>query len=171
MKKIPTSLVLILITITIFAQPKDNVKCRIWKPASFCDFPEPINFPERIMVISGIQQTAPCELIDKTNNLVGIWVTFPKGEVSKLNLTNGFKNIKLVGKNLRDTIYPNSLIMRDNSYLTLREYCYLSSNTKAEDCYMMLGDKKEYELIMLFKQAEIGDKLIIDNFLESFVKE
>ncbi len=123
------------------------------------------------MIIGRMRETLTCEMIDKTDNLVRIWVTFPKGVVSELHMTDRLKNLKLVGQNLNDTIYPHSLIMKDNSHTTFQEYYYLSSNTKAKDCYEMFGEKKEYDLIILFNHAEIGDKLIIDNFLEYFVLE
>ena len=80
MKRSFIVLVMFVLTISVFGQTKESVKCRIWKTESFCKIPENINVHGAVNYSKTFVDGICCKKLD-TLNLVGVWVTFQGKDV------------------------------------------------------------------------------------------
>ena len=96
MKKIQLIILAIVITVITYAQTNSNIKCRIWKPQSFCDIPDSLTGIWGIYCRQCSWNPINCSEIDKMGNMTGVWLTIPTNNGSRFKLKNEFKNISLI---------------------------------------------------------------------------
>jgi hypothetical protein len=169
LKKIFLTLAAVVITIATFGQTSETINCRIWKTKSFCTIPQSANLPGRVNFSHTLVKTVSCSELDKKKNLVGVWVTFKGKNASELKMTSFYKNISLICKDTKDTLHPIAYL--DMSQSNGRELIYTSNESTFGECIFKLKPKKKYDLFVIFSAGQVGDKLIIDNFLEAEIKE
>jgi hypothetical protein len=146
-----------------------NATSYLWNPASFnhnvesasgnfkldcngCDF----------SYISG------AELDGK--NYKGVWLRVSKDKKLKFKLETGLKNISLIRTegNKYYTIHPVAVGV-DGPQWRQKEWTYISNKFKTGGAIYTFGDHIDFYLI--FEDARAGDKLIIDDFVETVVVE
>jgi len=171
MKKYIITLVVFVMTITAFGQTKEIVKCRIWKTKSFCTLPDSINVPGAVNYTNTKIIGLPCDDLDRKANLVGVWVTFKGKNVRTLSMKSHYENITLVRKNSQEKIHPYAYMERSKPIREEGKPQYNSKESTMGACNFELKANKRYDLFIIFDAGQAGDKLIIDNFLETEITE
>ena len=172
MKKIFIIGAIFLGTISAFGQAREVIKCRIWKTKNYCLLPTAVNVPETAKYLVGASISGiSCSELDK-QNWVGIWITVREKNASELRLKNNFSNIRLLRKDSETVLLPVAYMSRakpigkeegNPQYLS-------NSTTFGGECIYELKVKERYDLFILFESADVGDTLIIEDFLEVEVK-
>ncbi len=146
-----------------------NAKSYLWQPASFnhnvdeagghfkmdcngCDF----NY------ISGSQ-------LDN-KNYKGVWMRVTRDKKTKFKLETGLKNISLIrieGSKIV-VIHPIAVGI-DGPQWREKEWTYYGNKFKANTATFNFGD--HIDIYMIFENAKVGDKLVIDDFVETLVVE
>ena len=166
MRKIFIILSMSVLTASVFGQTKESVKCRIWKTESFCIIPDDVNVPKSARYDSASLDGVSCTVLDEMD-IVGVWVTFQGKNVEELNLDSQFSSINLIRKKTKKTLHPIAYMNSgEESYSPL----YQSNKSTFRYCTYELEPNEKYDLFILFEDAQAGDKLVIEGFLEVVVK-
>jgi hypothetical protein len=170
-KKFFSVLVLFSLSVSAFGQAREIIKCRIWKTSSFCTIPNTVNIPENAKYLVGVSiSNIQCSELDK-QKLVGIWVTIREKNVSELRLKNNFSNVKLIRKDSGEVLYPVAYMSRSKPVGKEGNPQYLSGkSTFGGECVYELKPRERYDLFIIFETAEVGDKLVIEDFLEAEIR-
>ncbi|HBX51386.1 MAG: hypothetical protein A2275_00680 [Bacteroidetes bacterium RIFOXYA12_FULL_35_11] len=166
---------LILLTLTlsfsgIFAQKNKNLKCALWKPASFCEIPQKIKIHGFTCSETQLFIT-PCETLNEDKSNTGVIFKLPRKYGKKFQMVSGFKNIKLVRQKNGETVNPIALILAvRNPKTSIREYDYYSSKFTTKTFQFFWGIRRYLEFIMIFPGAEKGDKIIFDDIVEAEIE-
>lgn len=107
-----------------------------------------------------IMKTTSCSHLENMTNIKAVWL---KGKTDKeltLPVKSGFKNIVLVKSDGRE-LNPEAI----SHY-----YTGLGVISGYEGKYLNMIYKNKVELILFFKDAEEGDKVVIDGIIEAVVK-
>jgi hypothetical protein len=154
---------------TIPFNPSPNAKSYLWQPASFnhnveeaagkfkmdcngCDF----NY------VSG------SELDNK--NYKGVWMRVTRDKKTKFKLESGLKNISLIRTEGAKSIVIHPIAIGiDGPQWREKEWTYVSNKFKTNSAVYHFGD--HIDLYMIFENAKVGDKLVIDDFVETLVVE
>lgn len=150
-----------------FEQNISIVKCKIWKPESFCDLPDSIKTPGSYCLDCTLKNKT-CKQIEKKKNLVGVWITFTAETDTTFVLANKFKNISLVRKNNKKEIRPYAFLHWDqifSDHKLIFEYVYMTF-VRSKNYYLIFKAKTQVDIIFIFPGAEKSDKIVIDNFLQ-----
>ncbi len=116
-------------------------------------------FPGQVEM-DGTMRTTGCSRLENITNMKAIWL---KGKTNKkiiLAVKEGFKNIKLVKSDGRELL-PDAI----SHY-----YKGLGVISGYTGKYFNLFFKNKVELILFFKDAEEGDKIVIDETIEAVLK-
>jgi hypothetical protein len=171
MKRFFIVLALSFLLNSAFGQARELIKCRIWKTKSFCTLPNSVRVPEtaRDSVGASISSIA-CSELDK-QKWVGVWITIREKNVTELRLKNNFSNITLVRKDGEEILHPVAYMRRPTPVGKQEGNPQYISNksTFGSECVYELKPKERYDIFILFEAAEVGDKLIIDDFLEAVI--
>ncbi len=138
----------------------NSYSCSIWEGSSFCSGIKDFRFPGQVSVDGNIVTTS-CSKLGNINDLQAIHL---KGKTAKkliLSLTEDFKNIVLE-KNDGSKINPVAI---SHYYTGLG----VISGYKGKRFQMIFKDK--VELILFFKDVEVGDKIMIDKTIEAVVSK
>ena len=145
-----------------------NNRANAWKKLTcFCNVPDSLSLPSWRADSLQIESVS-CEQLDKKNNLIGIWLKLSEKDGSSFLLKGNFKNINQEKKNSKEIIYPEAI------YWNLAyddQHGYINSNFKTNGVKVKFGTHKIIDLIIIFPNAEKGDKLIIKDFIETLVQE
>ncbi len=171
MKKIFITLIALVMTMAVFGQTKEIIKCRIWKTKSFCTLPDSVNVPGAVNYSNTYIKGLSCSDLDKKENLVGVWVTFQGKNLTMLSLTSHYENITLVRKNTQEKIHPYAYMERSKPIEKDGKPQYNSKESTIGTCKYELKPNKRYDVFIIFEAGQVGDKLIIDNFLETEITE
>ena len=167
MKIILFFLLINVYSLTAFCQVLTDVKCKLWTPKDYCDAP-PSNSFHNIFNDLGCDdcglQTEECNKL-KNPNLIGVSLTFTISSDCMFNVESRFKNIKLVRSDGTKEL-PEILLYNNNMTGDLQEYLLKIEQGCIES---KLSQNKTYHLVMFFKKAKVGDKLIIDNFVNTVI--
>jgi hypothetical protein len=120
------------------------------------------------------EQTISCKTFDDniilgdSTILVGVWITFPGSLGAEINLAANFENISLISKQNGDTLHPGGILLpnlhKDENH---EKYMYLSPGSMFKKYLLKYGSKKTCDLIMIFFNAEVGDRIIVKNLLQT----
>ena len=154
--------------ISVFGQTKKSVECRIWKTESFCIVPDSAKIHSSIHYSAASMLGVSCSELDK-KNYIGVWVTFQGINKDKLILKNQYKNINLIRKKTKEIVHPIAYMERAEP-LTRYTPVFSSNKSTFEECIFELKPKEKYDLFIIFETAEVGDKLIIGDFLKVKIK-
>jgi hypothetical protein len=104
-------------------------------------------------------KTISCSRLEKVENIKAIWFKGKTDKKMTLTIKKGFKNIVLIKRDGRE-LNPDAI----SHYFTgLTVIGYIGRNLN-----LVFTDK--VELLLFFKDAEAGDKIVIDGILEAVVK-
>ena len=110
MKKYLILSIVICLTITIDAQTNSNIKCKIWKPQSFCNIPDSLTGIWSSFCLVCASGSIPCTEIDTMENMTGVWLSIPINISNKFKLKSHFKNISLIKKSDGKIIHPYAML-------------------------------------------------------------
>lgn len=168
MKRITIILISIYISIGTFAQKVSIEKCKIWKPASFCTIPDSLKSTGAFCMDCTWKEKT-CKQIDKNKGLVGIWITFISESDTSFKLDNKFGNISVIKKKSQKAIHPYAFLNWGEYYSDHKMnfgYQYMTY-LKSKNYFLTFKSKEKVDVIFIFRGAEKGDKIIIDNFLQA----
>ena len=170
MKKLIITLGMSFMAIFAFGQTNEIVEGRIWSPESFCELPESANPPKGIHYSNTMIYGIYCDSLDNTN-YVCAWITFQGKDVDVLNMKSQYKNISLIRKGTKENLHPIAYL-EGKSYSIRKEGNpkYVTNESTFEECIYTLKPKEKYDLFIFFEKADIGDKIVIENFLETELK-
>jgi hypothetical protein len=174
MKNICLIFILTFLSAISFAQKNSVLKCKIWKPESFCNLPDSLNIPMSITGRNCTWDFKTCEEINKEGLLTGVWLSFKRVSDSCFFLESKYKNISLVKKSNKEVVHPSAILWFNSHDLD-------NNNCKAGFEYMTVFKVKYYkvnfkpkektDMILLFREAENGDEIIIDDFIQTLIKD
>ena len=169
MKNVFLILTMSLLTTAVFGQTKEKVVCRIWKTKSFCEIPENVNVHGAVIYQHASMLGVSCNSLD-TQNFVGVWVTFQGKNVDSMKMKSRYENISLIRKNTKEVLHPVAYMERADQ-LSRYTPAFNSNESTFKECIFVLNSNEKYDLFILFEAAEIGDKLVIEDFLEAEIKK
>jgi hypothetical protein len=163
---------------TTVSVPEESMKMNtysgtICNNSSFCTLLQEFRFSGKIGMDGGqrrkrtiaynksVLKTISCSGLDSMKNINAIWL---KGRTDKkitISIKKGFKNMVLVKKDGRE-LHPEAISHYYKGRFVISEY-------KGRYMNMMFTDK--VELILFFKDAEEGDKIVIDGTIEAVIKD
>lgn len=154
-------------TVPFKASP--NAKSYLWQPASF---------NHNVEEASG-QFKADCNGCDFNyiggsqldgKNYKGVWMRVNRDKKSKFRLETGLKNITLI-RTMGDkciAVHPIAIGI-DGPQWRDKEWTYFGNKFKAVNATYNFGD--HIDIYLVFEDAKVGDKLVIDDFVETLVVE
>lgn len=174
MKKILLVALLYNLSISFYGQNSINSKIEIWQPSSFCNIPETINIDYRISCKECSWDYIDCAKLDK-KKLKSVIITFNSKKDSTFNFTTKFENIYLISKESGKKIHPCSILMADKEVLIDEDniqfvQAYMTNKFKANKYVLAFDLDKDYNLILLFDAANVGDTIIVENFIQNEIK-
>jgi hypothetical protein len=158
-------------SVLTFAQNISDINCKLWKPTSFCDNVPISIYPDSAHATDCYWKEITCEQMNKKKNLVGVILTFKNEVNNTIEYKTKFNNFKIKDKNGRDS-HPTAMaysakLVKDGK--TISEVKYLTKlKVKKYENYWKAGSTTD--IILLFPNAVKGDKLIIDNFIETEIQ-
>jgi len=174
MKKFGIILILLSISFLASSQTKTEAKCSLWKPKTFCDISDTLNVPSALQCIHCTWSTLKCEKIEKKGNFIGVHIRFSSKTDSTFSLESKFKNITLIKKVGEKKIHPYAILWYgqefDKDEHMIWYLGYMIKKFRAKEYIVKFKPNKPYDLIFLFRKAAQGDKIVIDNFIETEIK-
>jgi hypothetical protein len=153
-----------------FGQTDTAVVCRLWKPISYCHLPDSVKLPDVVYFASVTMTAISCFQLDTIKGLKGLRVTFKGKNISELHLKSNFENIYVVNKISMDTIHPIA-ILKKQKFENLDEPQYDYCDFQAEDHYFTFIPERKYDLFLLFRNANIGDRLVIEDLIGGLIEK
>ena len=154
-------------TVPFNASP--NAKSYLWQPASFNKNVDAANGQFK-MDCNGcdFSYVSGAELDSK--NYKGVWMRVNKDKKIKFKLETGLKNISLIRTegNKCTATHPVAIGI-DGPQWRQKEWTYISNKFKTTSAVYTFGEHIDFYFI--FEDARAGDKLIIDDFVETLVVE
>jgi hypothetical protein len=170
MKRFMITIAVFVMTFAAIGQTGEIVKCRIWKTKDFCTLPDSVNVPGGVSYSNTFIRAVSCSELSKNENLVCVWVTFQGKKATELIMVSHYKNITLVRKDNKEKIHPFAYMERSIPLEQVSGPQYNSKESTMEKCVFELEPQKRYDLFIIFEAGQVGDKLIIDNFLEAVIQ-
>lgn len=169
-------LIILLFTLSsIFAVSQKQIECKIWNPFTYQVLPGTFHIPMgsyceecRWNYKNGVQ-------LDKIKKKIGVHLTFSGMPDSLFYLTSKYKNISLIKKDDPKKILHPMFVMQEiedefSPAHAFRDYKYMTNWFKASNYMVFLNQGEKYDYVFVFKEAEVGDTLKIDNFIEVVIK-
>ena len=140
------------------AQSISDIKCKLWDYKRLFDVPDSVYLADKLVAYNAEITIKYFDEFDKQANTKCIWLTFYNNKKYKLHMQSDFANIKLVTKSSGNIIHPIALLKSKKNFIT---------ELKAKKFVYTLNARRTVHVVMLFDNAEEGDKIIIDNLLET----
>lgn len=142
-------------------QKINTYSCTLYEGADFCSILRLYKFPGKVGLDMGKMATISCSRLARTPNMKAIWL---KGTTSKkimFSLMEKFKSICLVKGDGRK-MNPEAVSHYYPGLMVISAYNGKFFNVAFED---------KVDMILFFKDAEEGDKIVIDGAIEAYVKD
>jgi hypothetical protein len=171
MKRISITLIAIFLTHGIYAQKTAKTLCMLWKPKSFCISPDSIKLPRIIKCDSTTEHYLTCDEINKNSSYKTVRLKLTRKNGKVFRLKSNFSNISLIRKTDGEILHPYAILwsfanVRDNN----NNLKFLSSDFTTKSYKVKFKFMKYVDLILIFIQADLGDKIIIDDYLETDIQ-
>jgi hypothetical protein len=174
MKRIFLIAVILTLSIQIFSQSDTIEQCKIWKKFTICNFiSDSLYMDYSVVCLSGTCHFFKCKG-DNKKNLVGVQIdnNLLCKSSSNLSFQRKFKNIRLIINGTKKVIHPIGVLVYDPDSLNYH-------STKAYQIFLTFGKlftvhfSKEHKpvLILIFRHAEVGDKIYIDDFYKAEITD
>lgn len=172
MRNIVLSLIGLFLVINLFAQESKDIKCRIWRPRSYCEMPDSLTGFNSLNCIFCNEDNISCSDINKMGFVTAVWITIPVEYGNHFKIKSGFKNISLIKKSDGKIVHPAAIkLSYNNKYKNRFEEKYLSSNIKVFWMnYHLDKNLKKFDLILIFPSAEKGDKIVFDHYFKTEIQ-
>lgn len=135
--------------------------CKIWNTKDFCNIPKSAKFATSFDCDAVEFDYLDCQTANQTSDLTGVWLTISVNEKSKLNIEDQLKNFILIKANEKKQ-YPLMIkIGADNNFW--------GAKFKAKK--ITVNYNKQLDIFLFFKDAAVGDKIIINNLIEALIEK
>ena len=139
-------------------------KCKLWKPKNFCDIPRKANLSGSCDVDAAEYDYVSCQ--EATKNMAtmkAVWITIDVAGNTKLQLESQLKNITLIELSNGKSLHPLMIAaVKDGSN-------FFGENFKAKKFVANYNGK--LDIFLFFSEAEVGDTIVIKNFIETVILE
>jgi len=103
-------------------------------------------------------------------NYKGVWMRVTKDKKIKFKMESGLKNVSLIRTEGAKTIVMHPVAVGiDGPQWRDKEWTYLSNKFKTKDASYIFSDHIDF--FFVFENARVGDRLVIDDFVETVVVE
>lgn len=147
-----------------------TINSSIWHSKDYTKIPDSLNIPNHYSC-SHCSWNFANNLTLKSKSLVAVRVTFSGLSDSCFYLTSKFNNISLASNG--KTIHPYAILWEsdseDKSGNTILQKKYMTNDFNVDNYKVFLTPKKQYDLILLFSTANIGDSLVIEGFINTVI--
>lgn len=176
MKHLIFILGLLNFSILTTAQSLTEVKSVFCSPINICNLSNSLNIPKNISAKECTWKTLTCEQIESKGDFIGVHIKFKCKTDIIFSLKSNFKNIKLINKVTEKILHPYAILWNDSEFNSTTDteipfIGYMTNNFKAEEYNVSCLQNEQYDLILLFEKAELGNKLVIENFIETEISE
>jgi hypothetical protein len=139
-------------------------KCKLWKPKSFCDIPKKGKLSSWYDADAAEYDYVSCQEANKSMAAMkAVWITIDIKGRTKLQLESQLKNILLVKSSNGKSLNPIMIAaVADGS-------TFFGKNFKAKK--FVANYDNQLDIFLFFSEAEIGDTIIIKNFIETVILE
>jgi hypothetical protein len=146
-----------------------NAKSYLWQPASFNHNVEAATGQFK-MDCNGCEFNYVSGTQLDGKNYKGVWMRVTRDKKTKFKLESGLKNISLIRTegNKCIVIHPIAVGI-DGPQWREKEWTYISNKFKTKTATYNFGEHIDFYLV--FEDAKAGDKLVIDDFVETLVVE
>lgn len=135
--------------------------CKIWNTKDFCNIPKTAKFATSFDCDGVEFDYLDCQTANQINEITGVWLTIGVNEKSKLNIEDQLKNFILIKANNKKQ-YPLMIkIGVDNNFW--------GAKFKAKK--ITVNYTKQIDIFLFFKNAAVGDKIIINNLIEALIEQ
>jgi hypothetical protein len=136
--------------------------CIIWRPNNYCDMATTLNFKYTMECDACEFDEVNCNLVSNTNDIVCVLVTLSGTQKQDFKIENKLNNISLINSASNDKQHPSMIGLGSANK-------FMGSNFKAKKC--IVNFNKEINVILFFKNAKVGDKILINNFIEAQIEK
>ncbi len=165
-----------LCIITFLHVTGQTISCKIWKTQDYSKFPDSLNIPNNYSCDHCTWNFLKDEQIKNLNSYVAVHLTFSGLLDTCFFLKNKFENISLIKKSNNKVLHPYALLWEGESESTsnipgdyISKIQYMTNKFRVNNYKVNIVPKKKYDLIMMFNEAEIGDSLIVENFIKTLI--
>jgi hypothetical protein len=139
-------------------------KCKLWKPKSFCDIPKKAKLSGSYDVDAAEYDYVSCQEATKNmTSMKAVWVTIDINGRTRLQLESQLENIELFESKNGKMIHPLMIAaVADGS-------TFFGKNFKAKK--FVANYDGQLDIFLFFSEAEVGDTIIIKNFVEAVIQE
>ena len=135
--------------------------CKIWNTKDFCNIPKTVKFASSFDCDAVEFDYIDCQAANQIDDLTGVWLTIDVNEKSKLKIEDQLKNFILVKTNNKKQ-YPLMIkISGENNFW--------GAKFKAKK--ITVNYNKQIDIFLFFKNAAVGDKIIINNLIEALIEQ
>ena len=135
--------------------------CKIYKTSDFCNLPKAARFATSVDCNECEFDEIDCGTIKKQDNYTIVWLTITAGAKSSFQIESNLKNFILQKANGGKSYSPVMISVAGDKK-------YYGANFKAKSC--TANYKKQMDLFMFFKNAEVGDIISIKNFVKAYIE-
>ena len=135
--------------------------CKIWNTKDFCDVPKSAKFAASFDCDGVEFDYIDCQTANQIIEITGVWLSIGVNEKSKLKIEDQLKNFILVKTNNKKQ-YPLMIkISGENNFW--------GAKFKAKK--ITVNYNKQIDIFLFFKNAAVGDKIIINNLIEALIEQ
>ena len=134
-----------------------NASAKIWNSKNYCNVPNP-NAEFKVNMVECDVDSINCNELNQLKNVVAVWVSVTAGKKASFNLQTNFANVSLL-KSDGSLIHPT--IVGFDGYGFIKQLKTESFEARF---------KNKLNIFLFFPDAKIGDKIIIDNFIQTQIQ-
>jgi hypothetical protein len=145
-----------------------SYKCKILDTKSFCNVTAGLRaaHPKNSTQFYGSMTTFGCNDVNKNQAMKLVMLSIEVNEETKFTLETGFKNVVLAFKDGERYQRPIAI---EGSGLGFTSNTYVQCDIKVEK--MVSRFKDHLDLILVFENAEPGDKIIFNDLIEATIEQ
>jgi hypothetical protein len=153
------------------AQTEVNSTCNIGAVKYFCNNYDSLNIPSNTRAKECRYRFLTCKQIARKNHLTCVHIKFSSQTDSTFLLESKFENISLKRKVDGKVIHPFAILSYTAQYISPNGsetlfIGFITKSFKAKEYIVSYKLNLQYDLVLLFRGAEPGDKIVIDNFID-----
>lgn len=146
-----------------------NAKSYLWQPATFNHNVEEASGQFKMDCNNCEFDYVSGSRLDN-KNYKGVWMRVTRDKKARFKLESGLKNISLIRtEGIKTIVFHPKALGIDGPQWREKEWTYISDKFKTNSATCNFGDY--IDVYMIFEDAKVGDKVVIDDFVETVVVE
>lgn len=172
MRKIFLFFLIISFSLCSYAQRNVKTKCTIMHTSDYCIPCDSLKFPNVLLFDSAYTHTVVCGEINKLSAAHAVHLVLTRRNGRVFRLETGFKNISLIKKSDGNILHPIAINFPYYSVDDSSKYVkYLTSDFVVSRCVIKFHFKKYIDMVLIFPEANVGDKVVIKDYVETEIQE